>query len=281
MAILMDGKALAEQRRAELKNAVEAYKSTAQRTPCLSVVLVGEDSASELYVKNKIKMAEVVGIQSKVERLHAECAQEDVLQRVDALNDDPCVDGILVQLPLPKAINADKVIAQIAADKDVDGLTPVSLGNLIRGIDGVRPCTPRGILTLLDHYEIALEGKEVVIVGRSSLVGKPMALMLLERDATVKVCHSRTQDLAEVVGEADLLICAIGQPEFIRPEWLKKGVSVVDVGITKTPKGWVGDVCAEGIREKVSAWTPVPGGVGPMTVISLLENTLELAAHKK
>ncbi|MDP7040795.1 MAG: bifunctional 5,10-methylenetetrahydrofolate dehydrogenase/5,10-methenyltetrahydrofolate cyclohydrolase [Myxococcota bacterium] len=281
MAILMDGKALAEQRRAELKNAVEAYKSTAQRTPCLNVVLVGEDSASELYVKNKIKMAEVVGIQSKVERLHAECAQEDVLQRVDALNEDPCVDGILVQLPLPKAINADKVIAQIAADKDVDGLTPVSLGNLIRGIDGVRPCTPRGILTLLDHYEIALEGKEVVIVGRSSLVGKPMALMLLERDATVKVCHSRTQDLAEVVGEADLLICAIGQPEFIRPEWLKKGVSVVDVGITKTPKGWVGDVCAEGIREKVSAWTPVPGGVGPMTVISLLENTLELAAHKK
>jgi methylenetetrahydrofolate dehydrogenase (NADP+)/methenyltetrahydrofolate cyclohydrolase len=281
MAILMDGKALAEQRRAELKNAVDAYKSAAQRTPCLSVVLVGEDSASELYVKNKIKMAAVVGIQSKVERLNAECAQEDVLQRVDVLNDDSCVDGILVQLPLPKAINADKVIAQIAPHKDVDGLTPVSLGNLIRGIDGIRPCTPRGILTLLDHYQIALEGKEVVIVGRSSLVGKPMALMLLERDATVKICHSHTQDLAQVVGAADILVCAIGQPEFIRPEWLKKGVSVIDVGISKTPKGWVGDVCAEGIAEKASAWTPVPGGVGPMTVISLLENTLELAADKK
>ena len=281
MATMMDGKALATQRRAELKSAVESYKSAAERTPCLSVVLVGDDSASHLYVKNKIKMAQAVGIESKVERLPAQCTQEELMHCIDALNEDPQVDGVLVQLPLPKAIDAEVVIAHIAPHKDVDGLTPVNLGKLIRGLDGIRPCTPRGILTLLDHYQIDLKGKEAVVVGRSALVGKPMALMLLERHATVRVCHSHTQDLPHVVGEADVLVCAMGKPEFIRSEWLKKGVSVIDVGITKTPTGWVGDVCAEGLAQRASAWTPVPGGVGPMTVISLLENTLELAADKK
>ena len=277
MAILLDGKKLAQERRNALQVEVERFVEQYGYAPILSVVLVGDNSASKLYVRNKIKAAKEVGIGSRFEALPADVREEEVFAVVDALNNDPLVHGLLVQLPLPQGLDAEKVIARVLPQKDVDGLTPASLGHLLRGVSGVRPCTPKGILTLLDNYALNITGKRAVVVGRSALVGKPIALMLLEKHATVTLCHSKTHDLPGIIGGADILVCAMGEAEFIQPKWMKEGAVVVDVGMNKTSRGWLGDVCVKGLKEKVHAFTPVPGGVGPMTVVSLLENSLALA----
>ena len=274
MGILLDGKGLAEERRVALSTRVATFIEKHGRGPCLSVVLVGDDSASALYVRNKVRMAERVGMLSRVERLAADASQEEVLSTVEELNGSADVDGLIVQLPLPEGLDPEEIIASISPSKDVDGLTPVNLGRIVRGLAGPRPCTPKGVLALLKHYGINCAGKQAVVVGRSALVGKPMALMLVQEDATVTLCHSKTRDLNRILKDADIVVAAIGRPAFLDPESFKPGVVIVDVGISRVNDLWVGDVSKQGLSEVASAWTPVPGGVGPMTITMLLFNTI-------
>lgn len=279
-AQILDGKKIAAEVRNEVKQEVLKLKERGI-TPGLAVVLVGDDPASEVYVRGKHRACEEVGIYSLVHRLPAETSQEELLNLIDKLNNDPKIHGILVQLPLPDHIDEKTVIDAISIEKDVDGFTPANVGNLIIGDKCFYPCTPYGCMVLLEKAGIDLTGKKAVVVGRSNIVGKPVAMMLLSHNATVTICHSRTKNLAEECRQADILIAAVGKPEMITGDMIKEGAVVIDVGINRiASKKLVGDVHFESAAQKASWITPVPGGVGPMTIAMLLKNTVEAASRK-
>lgn len=274
MAQLIDGKAVAARVRAEVKAEVERLKARSGLVPGLAVVRVGEDPASKVYVTGKKKAAEEVGFNSWEHHQDASITQDALLALVDKLNNDPAVHGILVQLPLPKHIDAERIISAVRPEKDVDGFHPISAGNLSLGKPGLRPCTPFGVMRLLEEVGCNPAGKRAVVVGRSNIVGKPMALMLLAADATVTVCH-RKSNLSAEVANADILVAAVGVAELIQGEWIKPGAVVIDVGMNRMPDGKLkGDVEFEKAKERASFITPVPGGVGPMTIAMLMRNTL-------
>lgn len=271
----IDGKAIAQQKRADIAKEVLELKKKGV-TPGLAVILVGADPASEIYVRNKHKACNEVGIYSKEIHLGEETKEEELLALIDELNLDPNIDGILVQLPLPKQIDADKVIQRISPKKDVDGFHPMNVGALATGQDGFVSCTPLGIMELIKSTGIDIAGKEAVVIGRSNIVGKPVFHLLLKENATVTICHSRTKNLPEVCRRADIVVAAIGKPEMITADYIKEGAVVIDVGINRLPTGKVvGDVAYEEVAPKASFITPVPGGVGPMTITMLLFNTLK------
>jgi methylenetetrahydrofolate dehydrogenase (NADP+)/methenyltetrahydrofolate cyclohydrolase len=276
-ARLIDGKAVSQQVRAEVRQAVEAWVAGGGRRPGLATVLVGEDPASAVYVRNKQKACAEVGIEGFGHDVPADSTQEEVVELLSELNADERVSGILLQLPTPPHIDGSHLTTLIDPAKDVDGLTPVSAGLLAKGLPGLRPCTPAGVIELLKRYDVPLEGAEAVIVGRSDLVGKPVAALLLAENATVTICHSRTRDLDEVCRRADVLIAAVGRAEMVKGSWVKPGATVIDVGINRTDAGLVGDVEFSSASEVAGKITPVPGGVGPMTIAMLLANTLAAA----
>lgn len=277
MATIIDGNALAALIREQVGERVEQMKAGGV-TPGLAVILVGDDPGSHAYVGMKERDCEQVGIASFDHRYPADMSQEDLIALIDECNADPAVHGILVQMPLPDHLDAEAAIARIDPAKDVDGFHPANLGRLVRGLDAPRACTPWGVMKMLDHYGVDLKGKHAVVVGRSTIVGKPMALMLLERHATVTICHSRTADLPAVCRTADVLVAAVGRTRMITGEYVKPGAVVIDVGINRTDDGLVGDVDFDSVEPLASAITPVPGGVGPMTRAMLLSNTLDAAA---
>ena len=283
-ARILDGKALAERMNAETATKVAAFRQAHGRAPGLAVVLVGEDPASAVYVRNKGKITLAAGMVSVEHKLPAETSEADLLAMVRRLNDDPLIDGILVQLPLPKQIDADRVIATIDPDKDVDGFHVVNAGRLAAGLEGFVPCTPVGCLHLIDEARTKLDGVEAVVVGRSNIVGKPVAQLLLQRNATVTIAHSKTRDLAAICRRADVLVAAVGRPNMIRGAWIKPGATVIDVGINRIEvdgkSRLVGDVAFDEAVEVAGAITPVPGGVGPMTIACLLRNTLTAAERR-
>jgi methylenetetrahydrofolate dehydrogenase (NADP+)/methenyltetrahydrofolate cyclohydrolase len=280
-ADLIDGKRVGERVRAEVAERAAAFARAHGRPPGLEVVLVGDDPASQVYVRNKEKASHKAGIHGGVHRLPADTSLATLLALVAKLNADPSVDGVLVQMPLPAQIDAEQVIATIDPAKDVDGLTPVSAGLLVLGRAGLRPCTPLGCLRLLDEIGCDPKGARAVVVGRSSLVGKPVAHLLLQRHATVTIAHSRTRDLGAVVREADILVAAVGQRALVRGEWVKPGAVVLDVGINRADDGKLhGDVEYAPAAERAAWITPVPGGVGPMTIAMLLSNTVDAATAR-
>jgi methylenetetrahydrofolate dehydrogenase (NADP+) / methenyltetrahydrofolate cyclohydrolase len=286
-AALLDGKKLAETVRAEVKEGVAAFVKEHGRAPGLEVVLVGEDPASQVYTRNKEKAAKEVGIRGVLHTLPAETTEAELLALLRRLNEDDAVDGILVQLPLPKQIEEQRVLDAVRPDKDVDGFHPVNVGFLASARPGLVPCTPRGCMKLLASSGVTLKGARAVVVGRSNIVGKPMAQLLLAEHATVTIAHSRTKDLPALCREADVLVAAVGRAEMIKGDWIKPGAVVLDVGINRidTPDAekktkLVGDVAFAEATERAGAITPVPGGVGPMTIACLLENTL-LAARAR
>jgi len=274
-AQLLDGKALAAELRHQLQQQVKSQIDQGIRPPGLAVVLVGQDPASQIYVRNKRKACEDVGILSKAYDLPTSTSEEELLSLLDQLNTDEMIDGILVQLPLPAHINAEKVIERIVPHKDVDGFHPYNMGRLALRMPLLRSCTPKGVMSLLAKANLNLDGLDAIIVGQSNIVGRPMALELLAARCTITVCHSRTRDLQHKVRQADLVVVAIGKPEFVRGDWIKPGAIVVDVGMNRLVDGkLVGDVDFTGAAQQASWITPVPGGVGPMTIASLLENTV-------
>jgi methylenetetrahydrofolate dehydrogenase (NADP+)/methenyltetrahydrofolate cyclohydrolase len=277
-AQLIDGKAIAQKVRAEVQARAVAFEQRHGRKPGLEVVLVGDDPASHVYVRNKERASGEVGMRGVAHRLPADTSQAKVIELVRALNADPNVDGILVQLPLPKHIDPEAVIDQIDAAKDVDGLTAMNAGLLALGRSGLRPCTPVGCVRLLDEIGCKIEGKRAVVVGRSNLVGKPIAQLLLARNATVTLAHSRTADLGAVVAEADIVVAAAGKRDLVRGAWIKPGAVVIDVGTNRNEAGKLcGDVEFEAAKERAGHITPVPGGVGPMTIAMLLSNAVTAA----
>ncbi len=279
--LLLDGKSLSEKIRADIRKEVEAFVSRGLRAPTLAVVLVGNDPASKVYVGNKKKACEKVGIRSISYELPENTTTEELLELIAQLNAEDEVDGILVQLPLPPHINQQEVILAISPKKDVDGFHPENMGRLVARIeDGFIPCTPLGIDLLLRHYNIEVKGKDVVIVGAGFIVGRPLSLLMLWRDATISVCHIHTRDISKYTRQADILISATGVPHLIKAHMVKEGAVVVDVGISRVGDKIVGDVDFEEVKEKVYAITPVPGGVGPMTVSALLLNTLKAYKRK-
>lgn len=285
---IIDGKAFAGQLRTRIAAGVTTFRQATSRAPGLAVVLVGDDPASAVYVRAKGKACAEVGIESFEHRLPADARQDQLIELVEQLNDDPRVDGILVQLPLPKGLDDKAVIAMIDPAKDVDGFTPINAGRLAIGETALTPCTPLGSLMLLKDRMGDLSGKEAVVIGRSNIVGKPMAQLLLQENATVTLAHSRTVDLAAVVRRADIVIAAVGRPEMIRGDWLKPGAVVIDVGINRIDNidqpgktRLVGDVAFDEAHAVASAITPVPGGVGPMTIAVLLRNTLVAASRRE
>jgi methylenetetrahydrofolate dehydrogenase (NADP+)/methenyltetrahydrofolate cyclohydrolase len=281
-AELLDGRRLAAQLRNEFKDRVMAMVDRLGRPPGLSVILVGDNAASAVYVGNKIKACESVGIKSDVHRLAADMSAQAVIDLIHRLNADEATDGILVQLPLPAHHNLNEILHAISVDKDVDGFHLYNVGGLVAGETVFSPCTPYGVTKLLDSAGINVTGKNVVVVGASNIVGKPMALMMMKREATVTVCHAKTRDLGQFTILADILIVAAGVPRLIVPQMVKHGAVVIDVGINRLPDGSLsGDVDFEGVREKASHITPVPGGVGPMTVTMLLSNTIASAERKE
>jgi len=288
-AEVLDGKAIAADLRRRVAGVVAARVAAGRRAPGLATVLVGDDPASHIYVGNKRKACEEAGIRSIHHELPGDVSGVDLVALVAGLDRDPEVDGILVQMPLPAHIDQDAVLAEISAGKDVDGLTAVNAGHLGQGRIGVRealdlepdqplvglvPCTPAGVIEILDRSGVELEGAVSVVIGRSILVGRPMASLLVNASATVTVCHSRTRDLAAACREADVLIAAVGRPEMVRADWVKPGATVVDVGMNRTDAGLVGDVATAEVAEVAARITPVPGGVGPMTIAMLLANTV-------
>jgi methylenetetrahydrofolate dehydrogenase (NADP+)/methenyltetrahydrofolate cyclohydrolase len=277
-ATIIDGREISAQVRSEVKTEVDAFTARARRPPGLATILVGEDAASAIYVANKRKASAEVGIADFHQHLPAEATQDEVADLIDACNLNPEISGILLQLPLPPGLDAARLTAMISPEKDVDGLTPVSAGRLMQGSPGLRPCTPLGIIELLDRHGVELRGAEAVVVGRSNLVGKPVAFLLLERHATVTLCHSRTRDLAAVCSRGEVLIAAVGVAELLGAEHVRPGAAVIDVGINRTEDGLRGDVDFEAALGRAGLLTPVPGGVGPMTIAMLLRNTLA-AAH--
>jgi methylenetetrahydrofolate dehydrogenase (NADP+)/methenyltetrahydrofolate cyclohydrolase len=276
-ARVIDGKAVSAAVRERVRGEVAAYAAEAGRTPTLATVIVGEDPASEIYVANKHRACEEAGMRSVHHGLGGETSAAELLDLVAALGAEADVDGILVQLPLPKQIDPDAVVAAIDPAKDVDGLTPLNAGLLAHGVPGLVPCTPAGVIELLRHERVELEGAEAVVVGRSKLVGVPVARLLLAANATVTVCHSRTRDLAAACRRADVLVAAVGVPELLGADAIKPGAVVVDVGMNRTEDGLRGDVDFAAAAEVAAAITPVPGGVGPMTIAMLLVNTLQAA----
>jgi methylenetetrahydrofolate dehydrogenase (NADP+)/methenyltetrahydrofolate cyclohydrolase len=277
MEKIMDGKALSQKIRESLKEEAAELKKELGRPPGLVVFLVGDNEASKIYVRNKAKASEEVGINSVTKHLPKETSEEELLKMIDECNRDENVDGILVQLPLPEHINETRVIEAIDPSKDVDGFHPYNMGLLLEGRARLIACTPLGIMKLLEHYNVEIKGKNCVVVGRSNIVGKPAAILLMHSHGTVTICHSRTKDLPEKIAQADILVAAIGKPHYIKGEWIKEGSVVIDVGITRTPDGLKGDVEFERAKERASLITPVPGGVGPMTIAMLLSNTITAA----
>ncbi len=280
MAQILDGKALARDIRAQLKLDIEALVPKLGRAPGLAVVLVGDDPASATYVGNKEKAAAEIGMAGKVLRMPADASQASIIAAVEGLNADPTIDGMIVQLPLPKGIDEAAVLGRIDPDKDADGLHPMNLGRLVAGIPGPRPCTPVGVMRLLELAGAKIEGARAVVVGRSEIVGKPMAFLLLERHATVTICHSRTVGLDEEVRRADIVVAAVGKPALVKGSWIKEGAIVIDVGTNRVNGKLVGDVEFAEAAKRARAITPVPGGVGPMTIAGLLANTVAAARRK-
>ncbi len=277
MAVILDGKTLSEKIRGQLRREVEELKEKADREPTLAVVLVGNDPASEIYVRNKIKACQKIGIRSIDKKLPVSVTQEELNGIVKELNEDETVDGIIVQLPLPKHLSCREVINYISPEKDVDGFHPVNVGKAVLGLydEGLMPCTPAGVMKFFEEYNIELEGKNAVMVGHSNIVGKPLANMLLNANATVSVCHIYTKDLVHYTRNADILCVATGVPHLIKEDMVKEGVVVIDIGISRVNGKIVGDVDFERIKGKAAAITPVPGGVGPMTITMLLYNTVK------
>lgn len=273
---LIKGKEISQKIRDEVKDEVAQLKAANKRLPKLTVVLVGDDSASQVYVRNKERGCQYTGIISDIVRRDADCSQEELLKIIEELNHDNEVDGILVQLPLPDQIDEQAVIEAIDPAKDVDGFHPSNVAKLFLGEEGLVPCTPAGMIEMLKSIDYDLDGKEVVVVGRSNIVGKPVALLCLQHNATVTMAHSHTQNLAAVTSRADVLICAIGKPKFFTSEYIKEGAVVLDVGMDRDENNKLcGDVDFDNVKDKCAAITPVPGGVGPMTIAMLLKNTLK------
>lgn len=277
---IIDGKAIGQEIRNELKEQVAALVEQGYQ-PGLAVILVGENPASQTYVKNKEKSSIEAGMKSELIKLPDTVSEEDLLHEVEKLNEDDTIDGILVQLPLPKHIDENKVIRAISPEKDVDGFHPMNVGKMLIGQQTFLPCTPYGIMQLLERSSVEIAGKHAVIIGRSNIVGKPMGQLLLQKDATVTYCHSRTSDLKKFTKQADILIVAIGMAKFITSEHIKEGAVVIDVGMNRDEHGKLcGDVDFDSAKQQASAITPVPGGVGPMTITMLLKNTVESAENK-
>ncbi len=279
-ATIIDGRAAAARVRAEVAREVSELVERTGRRPGLATILVGEDPASEIYVQNKRRVSTEVGIVDYHRHVGSDAGQQEVASLIEECNQNAEVSGILLQLPVPEGLDGAALTATISPEKDVDGLTPISAGRLALRTPGLRPCTPLGILSLLDTHGIPLEGAEAVVVGRSDLVGRPVAAMLTDRNATVTICHSRTRELAKVCSRGDVLVAAVGRPRLIGPDYVKEGAVVMDVGINRTDDGLVGDIDFEPIAERASLITPVPGGVGPMTPAMLLRNTV-LAAQRQ
>ena len=273
--MIIDGKKEAEVLSHKIKNEIISLKEKTNKVPSLSVILIGNYIPSEIYVKNKVKKSKEVGINSDVIRYPENVSEKEILKKIIELNEDNKVSGILIQLPLPKQINKEKIINLIHPSKDVDGFHPINVGNLASGYHAIIPCTPLGCSLLIKKIEKNLSGKHAVIIGRSNLNGKPMAQLLLRENCTVTIVHSKTKNIKDECLKADILVVAIGVPNFIKKDWVKEGSIVIDVGINKLENKIVGDVKFEDVKEKVKAITPVPGGVGPMTIACLLKNTLE------
>ncbi len=274
MAVIIDGKAVSKKLLEQIKNEAELY----EKKPCLAVIIVGNDAASKIYVNNKRKTALELGFKSIVTELPEDVTETALIKEIEKLNNDTTVNAILVQLPLPKHINSAKILETIKPEKDADCFHPSNVGKIaVNGKVFVYPCTPKGILSLLDEYKISVAGKNVVVVGRSNIVGRPLAMMLLNKDATVTICHSKTKNLSEITKQADILISAAGNPKFIKKDMVKDRAIIIDVGITRDSNGKLsGDIDFENVKENSSYITPVPGGVGPMTICSLMQNTLDL-----
>ena len=275
-ARLIDGKAIAARVREEVRKEVDALKAAGRRAPGLGVILVGLDPASSIYVRHKREACIAAGMNSVVREMPDSSSQAEVLAAVEQMNGDDAIDGILVQQPVPKQVSGKAVIDAIAVEKDVDGFNPLNLGLLAQRTPHLRPCTPYGVIRMLEHEGIDPKGMDAVVLGQSNIVGRPMALELMIKSATVTICHSQTRDLPGHVKRADLVVAGIGKPEFVKGDWIKPGAVVIDVGINRLPTGKiVGDVEFEPARQRASWITPVPGGVGPMTIAMLLQNTLE------
>ena len=272
--MIIDGKKEAALLREEIKKEILLLKEKTKKVPGLSVILIGDFTPSQIYVKNKEKNSKEVGINSEVIKYPKDITEQEVLNKIKELNNNPEVSGILVQLPLPKHINKEKIINAIHPKKDVDGFNPINVGNLASGYDAIIPCTPLGCLYLIKKIEKNLSGKHAVIIGRSNLNGKPMAQLLLRENCTVTIVHSKTKDLKAECQKADILVAAVGKANLVKSDWVKKDSIIIDVGINKVEEKIVGDVDFESVKEKVKAITPVPGGVGPMTIACLLKNTL-------
>ena len=270
-ATIMDGKALAEKIRARIKAEVQNLR----QKPGLAAIIVGENPASKLYVDMKRKTCDEVGIYSELYKLPDSTTESEVLQLIKKLNANKKIHAILVQLPLPPKLNEEKILAAVAFEKDVDGFSPANIGRLMAGKEAAVPCTPKGIIRLLEEYKIEIAGKNTVVIGRSKIVGRPTALLLLNRDATVIICHSKTSNLAFYTRNADIIVVAAGKPKLVTADMIKEGAVVIDVGINRTGGKLVGDVDFESVKKKAGYITPVPGGVGPMTVAMLMENTME------
>lgn len=277
--ILIDGREVAKKVRLDIKKEVDNLKNE-NITPGLAVVLVGDNPASRSYVNSKDKACKTLGVYSVKKNFDESITEVDLLKQIDDLNNDERIHGILVQLPLPPHINEKKVIEAILPEKDVDGFHPINAGKLLIGEDGLKPCTPYGIIKLLEHYDIEVESKNVVVIGRSNIVGKPIALMLLQKNATVTICHSKTKNLKSITKNADIIVVALGIPSFLTADMVMDGAVIIDVGINRVDGKIVGDVDFENVKEKASYITPVPGGVGPMTITMLLENTIEATKIK-
>ncbi len=273
MAQLLDGKATAAAIRAELAGKIEEHYARTAMRPGIAVVLVGDDPASKIYVRNKHRASIQIGMNSRQVILPADSTTGQVLETIEMLNQDPGIHGILLQLPVPPSIDSQAILSHLDPRKDVDGLTPTNMGRLLTGQRGLRPCTPLGIIELFDRYHLDLAGKRAVVIGRSQLVGKPLALLLLEKNATVCVIHSHTAEPWAIAREADVVVSAVGQAGLVGGSWIKSGAAVVDVGINRTEAGLTGDVIFDEVSEKAAFLTPVPGGVGPMTIAMLLSNT--------
>lgn len=279
--MIIDGKQLSKEIKAEIKQRVVELKQKYNEVPTLAIILVGNDPASETYVKNKDKAINFVGMEARVIHLEEDTKEEKVLSIIDELNKDDKINGILIQLPLPKHINTNKVINRVKATKDVDGLTEINTGRLALGAEAVVPCTPAGVIKLIESTGETIEGKHAVIIGRSILVGKPVAQLLLQKNATVTMCHSKTKDLKSITSQADILVVAIGNAKFIKEDMVKEGAIVIDVGINRVDGKVVGDVDFDNVSAKASHITPVPGGCGPMTITMLIENTIKCYLMQK
>ncbi|MBQ7340137.1 MAG: bifunctional methylenetetrahydrofolate dehydrogenase/methenyltetrahydrofolate cyclohydrolase FolD [Clostridia bacterium] len=281
MTKIIDGKALSQSIKDQLKISVENFKNKYNRDITLAVILVGENPASQVYVRNKIKACEYVGIKSLSYKLEETATEEEVIELTKSLSNDNKIDGILVQLPLPKHINEDMVLSCISPEKDVDGFTSINIGNLLLGKPCIVSCTPQGIITMLKSANIELTGKNAVVIGRSNIVGKPISLLLLKENCTVTICHSKTKDIEKICSNADILIAALGKTQFVKENMVKEGAVVIDVGINRTENGLKGDVDFDNVSKKTSYITPVPGGVGPMTIATLMENTYKCALRRE